>query len=512
MTFAINFLLGGLDPSVYHATNVAIHAVAAIVLFGVLLALTRAPRSPPALARHALAFAFAGALIWAVHPVNTQAVSYVVQRMTSLAGLFYLATLWLFVQWRLGRMRARIAVPLMLGFWGLAMGSKLNAASAPAAWWLLEVAFFTGFTRRNLRLGGCVVAGGLAGAAWVLWSDLHYLLRDHPHYGFSGVERMVTEARVLWHYISLIVWPDASRLQIDYAYEASEGLLSPWTTLAACLAWGGVIASAVAAIHRRRFVWPATGALFFLIGSAVESSFVMLDPIFEHRIYLPSALLMPGLLAPLFMWNRAQSAWIGGRMALLALVALLTWQTIERNRLWAQPARLWQQALAAGAKEGRARANAGLAAMHKGNLSEASQNWALGTDAEASTRTGSASDAPTPTASPRSVRLAIIEGRLSEAQRLAKRELARNPHRGWAYLYGLALLYQGRLEPARAVIREMYARAPEWIATVILASLFQEQAGAPREARERLEQWLQERDVDVETFRRYPQPSDVDGR
>jgi len=483
LSFGLNYLAAGLDPSVYHGTNTAIHAASTLVLFGLLFALTRAPRSPPQFARSAVALAFAGALLWAIHPANTQAVSYVVQRMASMAALFYLGTLWVFVAWRLGWMRPIRAIPLIMLLWALALGSKMSAASAPAAWWLIEVAFFTGFTRRNLRLGGVVLAGGLAAAAVVLWSHLDYLFIENPRYGFSGVERVLTEARVLWHYVSLLVWPDAGRLLIDYDYTASKGLLDPWTTAPALAGWLAAAALAAAGIHRCCLLWPSVGVLFFLIGSSVEASFIMLDPIFEHRIYLPSMLLVPGLIAPLFGVGLPERRWIALRLAVILVAGVLTWQTIERNQLWAQPTALWTQALERGAKEGRARANAGIAALHKGRTDAAERLLGPGDDASRDTGQG------LPSAS--AVRIAIIEGRLEQARADAERALERRPRSlQWAYLYGMSLYELGRLEEARAMARQLYERAPDNPAASVLDALIQEGAGAPGAAIDKLSHWL----------------------
>jgi len=486
ITFGLNYLWSGLQPTAYHATNIAIHIAGALTLFALLLALVRAPRSPEALARHGLAFAFAGALLWAIHPVNTQAVSYIVQRMASMAALFYLATLLLFVMWRLGRLRARVALPLMLAMWALALGSKLNAATAPAAWWLIEVAFFTGFTRRNLRLGGLVLVGGLLAALLfgLRGGHLDHLFTAPSHRDFSGLERMLTQARILWHYISLVLWPDAARLQIDYAVEVSRGLLTPWTTLWALLAWGaGAIAAAIG-IHRRRLLWPSVGLLFFLLGSSVESSFILLELVFEHRVYLPSALLIPGLIAPFFALPACSRTQTATRLTFLLLAAVLTWQTLERNRLWAQPRELWAQALEQGAKPHRSRTNAALAAYRKARTEDTAR--LVGSAG------GGEDDPSTPLARSGAVRVALIEGRLEEARKVAERGLRNNPRSlSWAYLYGLTLYHLGRLEEARDIARQILDHAPDRKDAIVLDSLIQQKAGAPDAAIQRLRHWLE---------------------
>lgn len=482
LTFGLNYLASGLDPTAYHLTNTAIHAASTIGLFLLLLALTSAPRSPDSLARNALAFAFIAALLWGVNPANTQAVSYIVQRMASLAGLFYIVTLCIFVFWRLGKLRASRALPLLLLVWGLAVGSKMSAASAPAVWWILEVAFFTGFTRRNFRIGGALLATALAGGAWILWGHLQFLVVEHPRLGFTGVERMLTECRVLWHYVSLLLWPDAGRLQVDYAYSASKGLFDPLTTLWGLLAIIVATALAFFALRRGRLVWPAAGWLMFLAASTVESGPVMLDPIFEHRLYTPGALLLPGLLAPLFCVELSPRAWTFARLGALCVVVAAANQTIERNRKWAEPSTLWAEDLA-GAKPMRAAANSNVDAFARRDVDQVR----------------SVTD--------RAIRLADTDSELARKINLARAHLvngepraalditsvaieANRHHQRLAYLHGIALIRAGETNKAQELVDRFVDFAPNSVYTAQLQAYLDLERERPEAAIKRLRAWL----------------------
>lgn len=484
LTLGLNYLVSGLDPTAYHLTNIAIHAAAAVTLFFLLLALCRAPRSPTTLARNALAFAALAALLWAVHPVNTQAVSYIVQRMASLAGMFYLLTLLVFVYWRLGTLAARFAVPLLLLLWALAVGSKLSAASAPAAWWLIEVAFFTGLTRRNLYLGGGLLAAALAGGTWATWSHLQYLFTEHPRLGFTGIERLLTETRVLWHYVSLIVWPDAGRLQVDYAYTASRSLLDPAITLPALLALLAVTAAAILGVWRRVLLWPSAGWLLFLIGSSVEASHVMLDPIFEQRIYLPGALLLPALLAPLFNIELTARYWTGVRIALILIVAAVGFQTVERNQQWASPAKLWAADLGAG-KPGRAMANSTIDALEKGNSAsvfDILQRGAQITDSDGGVYVLL-----------NSARAHMVRREFDRALEYTQQALDRAPEsRRAMYLHALNLMETGDLSGAQDLVEQLAENEPESIMTVHLEAALAQSQGSYDKAVGILDTWLEE--------------------
>src|SRR5574341_571468 len=103
VTFALNQWIGGLAPVGYHAVNVAIHLANALLVHALIVLAFRTPRlARSTLAPHARAIAFVAAALFVTHPIQTQAVTYVVQRMTSLAALFYLAAVVLYLRWRLG--------------------------------------------------------------------------------------------------------------------------------------------------------------------------------------------------------------------------------------------------------------------------------------------------------------------------------------------------------------------------------------------------------------------------
>ncbi len=94
LTLAVNYALGGLNPVGYHVVNVVIHALAALVLLGVVRRTLLSPRMGGRFAQTALPLAAAVGLVWAVHPLTTAAVTYVIQRTESLAALFYLLTVY----------------------------------------------------------------------------------------------------------------------------------------------------------------------------------------------------------------------------------------------------------------------------------------------------------------------------------------------------------------------------------------------------------------------------------
>ena len=337
VSFGLNHYWSGYDPFAFRATNLAIHALCGLLvcaLARVLLAHLRRIRPQALAAVEPDAdrwLALAAGLLFVAHPLQIQAVSYVVQRMTSLATLAYLLAILLWL--RAGEVpagaarRALRCAALAAGL--LALGSKEIAIALPAALWLIHGLFVADLGRDWLRRSAPVALAVLAvaGGALVFASrgpgwELH---------DFGPWERVLTQPRVLWLYASLIALPLPSRLNLLHEIAPSRSLLDPPTTLVGALAL--VLAFGLAVVSARRFRFAAFGVLWFGIHSALEASPLPLRMIFEHRLYLPLvglAVALPVCLAQL----------IGTRRALAALavaIAALGLATHARNQLWGDP-------------------------------------------------------------------------------------------------------------------------------------------------------------------------------
>ena len=238
--------------------------------------------------RHAAAL---GALLWLVHPVQSQAVIYTWQRSTTLCTAFYLAAMLAYVYgreqpagWR------RIAWWIAGGVLGAAaLATKEIAATLPAAVWLVELRFFAR-DRRVPRWMVAAVAGLLGLIAWDYLGPrfVPMMTADFARRGFTPVERLLTESRVVLHYVGLLALPHPSRLMVDYDVALSRSLVSPWHT---ALAVGAVVGLVLAAMAGWRRVPLLSFAVLWFFGHLViESTIVPLDLAYEHRLYLPSTL------------------------------------------------------------------------------------------------------------------------------------------------------------------------------------------------------------------------------
>ena len=292
LSFAINaWLAGGMEPAAFKATNVVIHALNAMLVFRLFLILLRMSGVQNGLVAAAL-----GASIWALHPLQLTSVLYAVQRMTSLSALFVLLGLWLFLV-----ARGRLERQPTLGFAGmcaglaagvvLGVGAKENAALMLLYVAVIEVTLLkrddlSPRTRAALIVFyGVVTVLPIAGVLGLLIIDPALVLGSYQGHDYGAWERLLTQARVLFYYLQLVVLPRTSELALMHDdFALSRGWFEPVNTVVAVGAWV-VIVMAVLRIPRSTLV--PFAALWFLAGHAMESSIIGLELAFEHRNYLP---------------------------------------------------------------------------------------------------------------------------------------------------------------------------------------------------------------------------------
>jgi hypothetical protein len=325
LSFAINYYFAGTFASStpYKTTNLVIHALTALALFWLLrLMLSRlhAIRAfsfkPDFLSGQAVSLtAFAITLLWTVHPIQLTSVLYVVQRMNSLSALFSLLALAFYL---MGRQKIsqgqRKGIWLMISGsvpWGtLAVLSKENALLLPLFALLLELFLYARGWPWNLwkrltdvqKRAAMFLLGGLMLAALV--GVIVYALPGFASRHFTLGERVLTEARVLFFYLSLIVLPQINRFGHQHDDIAiSTSLWDPWTTSFALL---GHLALIIVGIGlRKRAALVGLGIFWFYIGHLLESTVFALEIAHEHRNYLPSVGVFMALVGiPIHFGNR----------------------------------------------------------------------------------------------------------------------------------------------------------------------------------------------------------------
>jgi tetratricopeptide (TPR) repeat protein len=348
-TFALNYRFGGADVWGYHVVNFVIHFTAACFLF-LLVRLTLT--LPPMRERYgsiAYPIALLSTFLWATSPLHVHAVTIIVQRMASMAGLAYVASLYFYARARTaGLGRRRLAFYALCGASALAaFATKENTAVLPLTLLLYDLFFIQGISAGSARraLKWSVLPIVVVIVLGLIYTDFS-LQRGTYEIGvrpFSPLERLLTQSRVLFFYAGLLLYPIPSRLALLHDIEISRGLLDPWTTLASI---AGILLCLAFAIARARSTPLLSFAvLFFLLNHLVEGTVIPLELIFEHRNYIPSMFFFVPIAAAMvnaldyFSYNRRFQYFIAGGLTLL--LVFQSHSTFERNDVVRSDVHLW---------------------------------------------------------------------------------------------------------------------------------------------------------------------------
>lgn len=313
LTFHWNYLVNGQAPGLYHLVNLLLHAANAILV----LAIARKYVSPfPAAC---------AALVFALHPLQTESVTYVFARSTLLSTNLALWVIWFC------KRRQYLASALLFG---VSLLAKEETIALPGFLLLLEL-----FERRRPRAGYFAALFGFGSLAA---SRLFYLIVISPVdpgvgrvRGISTSEYLLTQCRVIWIYLRLMIAPVG--LNFDHDVSVSTSLFAPWSTLPGALMLALLMSVLIWLIVSKRRQPAAMWALGFFVLLAPSSSIVaQADVIFEHRTYLP---MVCAVIALGFLLERVPRPRLAAGFAVV--VPLMLIGTISRNANWYDEKTFW---------------------------------------------------------------------------------------------------------------------------------------------------------------------------
>lgn len=378
-SYAFDYALSGLDPWGYHVSNIAYHALSAIVVF--LIAQALCSRTVTALFT---------ALLFAVHPIQTEAVTYLSGRRDVLSGLFVLLGVYLFIQYRrTGRVgylalvlpvyplafftkESGIILPLLCFSYDAvsriraeASGHGNGVSSLRKAWVAARAALGEGW---RVYLPFILLAVGFASYTLLYARES----RQMTYYGGSFGLTMLTEARVVVQYIRLLVFP--LTLNADYSYNAFP-VTTSWADPAALSAVLMLVALGYAALRALPSLPLVTfgGVWFFVALLPVAQIVPHHELMAEHFLYIPSVgfcLAIAALLDPLLDRPRAVPALY---TSVLTALLLLSLRTVWRNADWKDDLTLWSKTVQTAPQAARVRNNLGAAYLRRGELLRAEQ-------------------------------------------------------------------------------------------------------------------------------------------
>ena len=356
LTLALNWYFGKDNVFGYHVVNWLIHLGTSWLLFLTISLLLRTPRVNDHFSDEEIRFiAVSAALFWALNPVQTQAITYIVQRMASMAAFFSLLAIYCYLRARLSasiQMRQALFAASALSYL-LAILSKENSIILPVTSIpIFELYFFHTHISPEIRkkILFAVIIGALLSllAIFAIQPDFIGFIRHYYDLRpFTMVERALTEQRILLFYLSQLFFPHPGRLSIAHDFPLSTSLFTPWETAAAFLVNVLLVVLALQAGRKHPFL--ALAILFYYLNHLVESTIVPLELVFEHRNYLPSFFLfipIALLLVELVRKVRHNTILLTLLMLLLSTVfAVEGYATYLRNRAWKTEQSLWLDAL-----------------------------------------------------------------------------------------------------------------------------------------------------------------------
>ncbi|MBL8144382.1 MAG: tetratricopeptide repeat protein [Acidobacteria bacterium] len=362
----------------YRLGNLVIHLGAALALFGVVRRTLLVSRVRACFTDAAPWVAGAVALIWAVHPLTTAAVTYLVQRVESLMSLFYLLTLYGAIRaWDAAEARPRLWTAVAVVSCACGMATKEVMVSAPLAvalWGYL-------FGRRDDA--GWRVEAGLA-ATWVILAVLVYGERRGPSLDLASEtiwRYLITQSAVIVHYLQLAFVPRPLAFLYDWPLAASlADVIAPAVFVAALL--GATVALVV---RRHPAAFPAA-CVFLVLAPSSSVLPIATEVAAEHRMYLPLAAVVAAVVVVAFLLGRRVTARDAGAApatsrartlaavtgaVVLATVLALGLETRARNDVYDSEERLWADNVAARPNDPRPRTAYGSALARRGRLADA---------------------------------------------------------------------------------------------------------------------------------------------
>ncbi len=383
LSFALNRKIGGFRVRGYHQVNRLIHILATLTLFAIV---RRTLRLRPLQSRFGgdapewLALSIA--MIWLVHPLQTQAVTYTVQRIESSMGLVYLLCVYSLIR---GATATRSWPWHVLGvfLFFIGIGTKEVIATAPVFMLMFDRIFLADSWRYLLRRCAWFYAVLLLPIVlfWIYMlpylnmKKTHDIGLGHPYITPWMYGR--TQSAVILHYLRLAFWPD--KLCLDYCWPVMpvRELIVPLTTMAMLL-----VVTLWALRYRPRIGFLAAG--FFLILAPTSSVMPINDLAVEHRMYLPLACVVTLTLLAIYElcnWLAARAGWARGSAARLLAVAAavvaipLAARTISRNEDYRSVQTIWRTCVDAFPKSHRAHHNLAVTLWQTGRKTEARDHF-----------------------------------------------------------------------------------------------------------------------------------------
>ncbi len=368
-SLALNYAWGELNVQGYHAFNLCVHILVALILFGVIRRTLETPRLRGRFGQSSVWLALSIALIWAVHPLLTQSVTFIIRRSELLLGLFYLLTLYGLIRNAEGEGQPGWAAAAIL-FCALGMATKQVMVTAPLSALLYDRIFLSSSFGETLKhrwkLHAGLAATWLLLGAVILASPPIKTVGDIPFWDYAA-----TQPGVILHYLRLSVWPHPLIFDYDWPLAKTTAEILP-----PMLALGTLLGITAWALRR----WPGLGFLgifFFLFLFPSSMTPMQKEIAAEQRMYLPLAALVAlavlginAALRRLFL-KQPHTRRLLEIGSAIGIVAVMGAATLRRNDDYKSEISIWRDVVAKQPMHVKARSTLGAAFTEQGMLAEA---------------------------------------------------------------------------------------------------------------------------------------------
>ncbi len=394
LSFAFNYAIGGLNVLGYHLVNNLIHVINALLVYYFVILVFRTPKmATSTLSKEFIAFS--ASFIFISHPLQTQAVTYITQRVTSMAAMFYLISAVCYLKARLSLKTEEswnksealgqfIHSLKSLAFYILsfisailAIKTKEISLTLPVVIIMCESYFFRleyGKLSRFIFLMLMLFILLIVPIGYInpeksltdITADIDNMSRETTN--ISRTDYVITQSRAIMTYIRLLFFPVNQNLDYDYPIYRTIFSFEIFLSIVAILF---IISVAVWTYKKAKLV--SFGIAWFFLALSIESSIIPIrDVINEHRVYLPSVGFFIACVAALDQVVPAKKIKIG---LVVILVFILSLSTYSRNSIWRDPQILWEDVIAKAPDNSRAYNNLGVVYKERGELDRAIEQF-----------------------------------------------------------------------------------------------------------------------------------------
>lgn len=368
-TFAINYHLDNYDSEGntsnyqvfgYHVGNLIVHILTGwfvFLLINLIFSMHNNGLKSDTISKDKKFLALFAALIYVAHPIQTQSVTYIVQRMTALAAMFYVISIYIYAKGRINHIKQGLKWDTVLLYIGaivtgiLALLSKQNAATFPLAMLLFELFFIRDKKNRPFKKF-LIISFSFLLAIFLTIALTGNLPKETTQ--ISRINYLITQFRAIVKYIQLLFLPIHQNL--DYHFYASSTFWG-WKEIGSFLLIVLLFITGIKLYKRKRII--SFCIFWFFLTLSVESSiFPISGLIYEHRLYLPMVAFSIFLVTIIYILLSTK------RKSIMYIIFILIifsygWATFNRNKVWQTKYTLWSDVIKKSPNKARPNYNLG---------------------------------------------------------------------------------------------------------------------------------------------------------